>query len=513
MKYISLTYTIIVAFYSLTCSFCTLNYIFKTKFIKASEESFELKNLNHLSQINIINLNNNNQNLNVYDNLEQKERKNFISCVCICDDRAEDQSPSISINENYKTIDIKSKDHFDPEFIIKEKKYENKYNFKDKSKSDFLESEAKNCNYKSFLDNEYDIELQESAINNNKNNSELINCQKCCSNNEGKESYSNAFKSNNDSNSSRNFTMNPIYNYRNSKMLVLLNKRFLNFETTKNTASHFYFEIKLRIYEAFNLILVLFLIYNWILSRNWILNNFFAFSLCFVMLSFLTIRNFKICMILLSCIFFYDVFWVFFSKQIFKKNVMVEVAISLNIPIKLEFPRFFSYSPLNNCMILGLGDIILPGIIIKYCKNFDYLKFHNNIKDHLNYYSLSMKLYVVSLILAFLANFIFSHAQPVLFYIAPIFIIGLITNAVRNGELKDFLNGENYKNTQMCVDEIINTEFSKFEEGELQQKAIKKSKNESDLSSRIDITAAVSTKTNNIFPKKQNRNFIVLDEN
>jgi hypothetical protein len=207
--------------------------------------------------------------------------------------------------------------------------------------------------------------------------------------------------------------------------------------------------------------------YYWILTQIWIINNIFAFSLCFVVLSIFTIRNFKICIILLSCIFLYDAFWVFFSKEIFQKNVMLEVAVNLNVPIKFEMPIFFSSNPLRGCTILGLGDIVLPGIIIKYCKSFDYLKIANadSVKNpKSNYFKFIMKIYLLSVICAFIMNFVFQHPQPVLFYIAPAFIFGMIYYSIKFKEFKEFMSGENFKQMQICVDEIVNTEFSKIED-------------------------------------------------
>ena len=54
---------------------------------------------------------------------------------------------------------------------------------------------------------------------------------------------------------------------------------------------------------------------------------------------------------------------------------MVVAVTSIQIQIKIEFPILFPNNPIKNCMLLGLGDILLPGmIIIKYCLRFDILK-------------------------------------------------------------------------------------------------------------------------------------------
>ncbi len=430
-EYIIHIFTFIVMIYCFFSSFLTVNYLFKSKFIKGEDNKDSI-----------------NPTIRPDNNFSSRSKANFDELHENLDGRENNNLTNMSLNN-------------------------------------------RNISHNIIKESDNDRELNDN--NENEFDTDYYNKQK-----------------NLDIESNINYSMNPIYNYRNNKILVLLNKKLLKFDTTSNTSSILYFNVKFRLYEIINLILIIFFIFNWYENKNWILNNFFAFTISFVSLSTLTIRRFKTALMFLICIFIYDVFWVFFSEPIFKKNVMVEVALSLIIPIKLELPRFFSNNPLSKCMILGLGDIILPGLIIKYCKNFDYLKIFNNINDKLNYYKLSLILYISCLILAILANLIFAHAQPVLFYIAPVFIIGLITNSIINGEVKDFLNGEKYEITQICVGEIINTEFSKFEEGEINNSKEFKMLNQNNSSSRQSITDV--SKNNKKFSQKQNRNFVILDE-
>ena len=44
-------------------------------------------------------------------------------------------------------------------------------------------------------------------------------------------------------------------------------------------------------------------------------------------------------------LFFYDIFWVFLSKHIFGKNVMVAVATGLDVPMKIQIPLLHHTSP------------------------------------------------------------------------------------------------------------------------------------------------------------------------
>lgn len=196
-----------------------------------------------------------------------------------------------------------------------------------------------------------------------------------------------------------------------------------------------YLSFKISDYISISIALTLVVIYY--LTRHWVLNNVLAFGLVFSVLSLLLFKNFKVCFWFLLCIFLYDTFWVFFSEKVFNgDNVMSKVATSIKLPIKLEIPILFSTNPIKDCMLLGLGDIALPGLIVKYCKRFDSLS-----KTKHKYFLIALLLYVISVGLAMIMLFAFEHSQPVLFYISPMFIIGLMLKAYLHGELGLFWNG------------------------------------------------------------------------
>jgi minor histocompatibility antigen H13 len=71
--------------------------------------------------------------------------------------------------------------------------------------------------------------------------------------------------------------------------------------------------------------------------------------------------------ILLGGLFVYDVFWVFGT------DVMVTVAKSFEAPIKLVFPQDFLEKGVygTHFAMLGLGDIVIPGIFIALLLRFD----------------------------------------------------------------------------------------------------------------------------------------------
>ena len=79
------------------------------------------------------------------------------------------------------------------------------------------------------------------------------------------------------------------------------------------------------------------------------------------------IGNFKNGFILLVLLFFYDIFFVFGT------DVMLTVAKGIDAPIKLMFPKDYSGEK-PQYAILGLGDIVIPGIFVSLCLRFDFLK-------------------------------------------------------------------------------------------------------------------------------------------
>jgi len=128
---------------------------------------------------------------------------------------------------------------------------------------------------------------------------------------------------------------------------------------------------------SFVLSLILGAWYCW--KKYWIANNIIGLCFCIQAISFLSIGSYKIGCILLTGLFFYDIFWVFGTE------VMVTVAKSFDAPVKLLFPKNIFAEQLQFSM-LGLGDIVLPGVLIAFLLRFDYkivlmlFEYSHNIK-------------------------------------------------------------------------------------------------------------------------------------
>ncbi|EGD98406.1 signal peptide peptidase [Trichophyton tonsurans CBS 112818] len=123
----------------------------------------------------------------------------------------------------------------------------------------------------------------------------------------------------------------------------------------------------------FNIIDVLSIIFSGVVvqfsafgSRPWWLTNFLGFCFSYGALQFMSPTTFWTGTLILSSLFFYDIYFVFYTPM------MVTVATKLDIPIKLVFPRppVPGESKPAEAM-LGLGDIVVPGMIIGLALRFD----------------------------------------------------------------------------------------------------------------------------------------------
>lgn|SRR3990167_2873307 len=111
-------------------------------------------------------------------------------------------------------------------------------------------------------------------------------------------------------------------------------------------------------------------------------------------------------------LFFYDIFWVFGT------DVMVTVAKSFDGPIKLLFPKnVFSGAELEFSM-LGLGDIVLPGLFIAFLLRFDI----SRGKNSKTYFYICLFSYFLGLLSTISVMHIFRHAQVRFFSFPPGFI-------------------------------------------------------------------------------------------
>jgi len=110
---------------------------------------------------------------------------------------------------------------------------------------------------------------------------------------------------------------------------------------------------------------ILVVFYIW--SKSWIFNNILAILMSINAIQMLFLGNFKNGFMMLIALFFYDIFFVFGT------DVMLTVAKSIDAPIKILFPTDWSADP-PKFSLLGLGDIVIPGIFMAMCLRYDILR-------------------------------------------------------------------------------------------------------------------------------------------
>lgn len=173
-------------------------------------------------------------------------------------------------------------------------------------------------------------------------------------------------------------------------------------------------------------------------TKSWLANNVLAASLGLSAIDLLALGDFKSGGILLSGLFFYDIFWVFGSTSVFGSNVMVSVAKNFEGPIKLIFPRFFGAKE-SDMSMLGLGDIVIPGLFIALMLRYDIREVPPTapLPGRYPYFSAVLAAYVVGLITTIVAMQVYGHAQPALLYLVPACILTVLGLAVKKGELSE----------------------------------------------------------------------------
>ncbi|XP_062506768.1 minor histocompatibility antigen H13-like [Corticium candelabrum] len=174
----------------------------------------------------------------------------------------------------------------------------------------------------------------------------------------------------------------------------------------------------------------------YILKKHWIANNVFGLSFAIKGIEMLSLNSVTNGCILLGGLFLYDVFWVFGT------DVMVTVAKSFDAPIKFIFPMDFLEKGVwgSNFALLGLGDVVLPGIFIALL-----LRFENSKSVGSRFYFISTCVaYLAGLILTVVVMHVFNAAQPALLYLVPACLGLPLSLAAVKGDLAELFRYEDY---------------------------------------------------------------------
>jgi len=254
------------------------------------------------------------------------------------------------------------------------------------------------------------------------------------------------------------------------------------------------------LYELLSVVTSLCIVLLWILTGHWLLMDLMGVGFCVTFISLVRLPSLKVSILLLIGLVIYDIIWVYFSDFLFKTNVMVNVATKeadnpidfiarkfniqskfskdspkLSLPGKLIVP---SYSEQGNFSILGLGDIVIPGLLLCFVCRFDSYKknqllnkyafnyssesesqqndsdiskesylFHHSQSNYglkvkpyrssysfknlldfnkISYFRCSLFGYIAGLFTATICSEVFKSAQPALLYLVPSTLLPLV---------------------------------------------------------------------------------------
>lgn len=189
-------------------------------------------------------------------------------------------------------------------------------------------------------------------------------------------------------------------------------------------------------------------------TKYYQLNNLMGIAFCLFGIENIMLGSFKVGFILLSLLFFYDIYWVFFTP------VMVTVAKNLEGPIKLMFPKMFDWSEPKDFNMIGLGDIVIPGIFVALMLRYDYLrtlarcrKEMRTVEEDVNKNAVvlfncrnfrtfiwTFVGYTLGILTTLAIMNFFMKAQPALLYLVPGCLVGSMLTALFSRGFNDLWN-------------------------------------------------------------------------
>lgn len=211
---------------------------------------------------------------------------------------------------------------------------------------------------------------------------------------------------------------------------------------------------------------------------HWIVQDIMGACVCIVFCSVVRLNNIQVATYLLLAVFIYDIFFVFVTRWIFGESVMMVVATGGDdgeidelscekyperkgcdfspLPMLIAIPRINDYA--DGLTMLGLGDIILPGLLTSFAARLDAAKrlahttslrtraAAEGVRDISNvfpqekrffsgYFYRIIIAYAVGLMLAMLGVYLMNHGQPALMYLVPLILATILITGKRKGEL------------------------------------------------------------------------------
>lgn len=218
----------------------------------------------------------------------------------------------------------------------------------------------------------------------------------------------------------------------------------------------------------------------------WVMQDVMGAAMCITFLETIKLNSIRVASILLIVAFFYDIFFVFVTPYLFKgESIMVTVATSGGppkadpafcekypddsncqggdpLPMLLTIPRIGDYQ--GGSSLLGLGDIVLPGLLLSFAARYDAAKALLGVVSGGNgvmnsygcpeqrycwgcrfcsggYFGPLVVAYAVGLLMANTAVYVMEMGQPALLYLVPCCLGTMVFMGWRRKELSALWDG------------------------------------------------------------------------
>lgn len=269
------------------------------------------------------------------------------------------------------------------------------------------------------------------------------------------------------------------------------------------------------------------------IKTPWYLTNLQGFAFCYGSLQFMSPGTSAVGSLLLALLFIYDIYMVFYTPM------MITVATKLDVPIKLLFPK--KVSGASAMAMLGLGDIVVPGIMIAFALRFDLYRHYvllgkrgknegrlesdGQKEDQKEvrptyisarglwaertyttkilwspvlrakefpkpYFKATLAGYVIGMVTTVTIMTVFDHGQPALLYLVPGVLLSFWGTALVKGEVKfawQFDEGAEAKEKEKKEEEKRKSEEEKKKDDKTEKKTreLKKSVEEKEVEARL----------------------------
>jgi len=215
----------------------------------------------------------------------------------------------------------------------------------------------------------------------------------------------------------------------------------------------------------------------------WITQDIMGACMCIVFLGIIRLNSIKVATILLVAAFIYDIFFVFITPLIFDKSIMITVATSGGpptgdpawcekypsdkdcqggepLPMLFAIPRIGDFE--GGASLLGLGDVVLPGLLLSFACRIDCAKRLIGLKaggseggychSSTGYFYPVLVAYAIGLLMANLAVYIMNMGQPALLYLVPMCLGTICTLGWVRNEMTELWNGPKFL---LAADQIV----------------------------------------------------------